>query len=153
MLYFGCWKPLDAHQSSAPTYYTLTPYIKQISRETSLSRRPYLTYLLRLCNMAIDLVNLTVFDEIVPHLTSVEVILQRAFDEQPFLPLDVVSRAIKSPRFLRRKRTISKRDIMEDIVATYSNVFGTKSLPGKWVISSPAFFLAYSTFSHKALRL
>ena len=82
--------------------------------------------------MAIDLVNLTVFDEIVPHLTSVEVILQRAFDEQPFLPLDAVSEAIKSPRFLRqRKRTISKRDIMEDIVATYSNVFGTKSLPGK----------------------
>ena len=81
--------------------------------------------------MTIDLVNLTVFDEIVPHLTSVEVILQRAFDEEPFLPLEAVSEAIKSPRFLQPRRTISKRDIMEDIVATYSNVFGTKSLPGK----------------------
>ena len=88
---------------------------------------------LDIVTMAIDLVNSTLFDEIIPHLTSVEVILQRAFDE-PFLPLDAaVSEAIKSPRFLQPRRTISKRDIMEDIVATYSNVFGTKSMPGKWV--------------------
>ena len=86
---------------------------------------------LDIVTMAIDLVNSTLFDEIIPHLTSVEVILQRAFDE-PFLPLDAaVSEAIKSPRFLQPRRTISKRDIMEDIVATYSNVFGTKSMPGK----------------------
>ena len=72
--------------------------------------------------------NLTIVDEIFPHLTSVEVILERAIDE-PFLPLDAISAAIKSPRFFQSR--ISKRDIMEDIVATYSNVFGTKSSPGK----------------------
>ena len=55
-------------------------------------------------NMAIDLVNSTLFDGIIPHLTALEVILQRAFDE-PFLPLDAtVSEAIKSPAFLQPKR-------------------------------------------------
>lgn len=72
--------------------------------------------------LAVDLVssNLTIVNEILPHLTSVEVIVKRAIEE-PWLPLDAASTVIKSPRFFH---AIAKRDVMDDIVATYTSVFG-----------------------------
>ena len=47
--------------------------------------------------------NLATVDQIFPHLTSVEVILERVLqrDRDAWPPLDAVSEAIKSPRFLR----------------------------------------------------
>ena len=75
--------------------------------------------------------NLTELHTTVAGLTCLEAILERV--EDPWLSLEAVSSAIKSPAFLqhRHARRISKRNIMEDIVASYSNVFGSKSRPGK----------------------
>ena len=75
--------------------------------------------------------NLTELHTTVGELTCLEAILERA-SEDPWLSLEAVSSAIKSPAFLQHRRRISKRsNIMEDIVASYSNVFGSKSRPGK----------------------
>ena len=73
--------------------------------------------------------NLTELHTTVAGLTCLEAILERV--EDPWLSLEAVSSAIKSPAFLQHRRRISKRNIMEDIVASYSNVFGSKSRPGK----------------------
>ena len=89
--------------------------------------------------------NLTELHTTVAKLTCLEAILERAEgdlgeaaaadDDQVrrLSSLEAVSQAIKSPAFLqhRHARRISKRNIMEDIVASYSNVFGSKSRPGK----------------------
>merc|ERR1719323_958654 len=74
--------------------------------------------------------NLTELHTTVGELTCLEAVLERA-SEDPWLSLEAVSSAIKSPAFLQHRRRISKRNIMEDIVASYSNVFGSKSRPGK----------------------
>ena len=63
------------------------------------------------------------FSELVPHLTCMEVILERAIQEQA--AVDSISEAIKSQRF-SLVHHVSKRDVMKDIVGTYSKVFGTK---------------------------
>ena len=79
--------------------------------------------------LAVDLVssNLTIVNEILPHLTSVEVIVKRAMEE-PWLSrhLDAASTVIKSPRFFHAAG-IAKRDVMDDIVATYGSVFGKQN--------------------------
>ena len=78
--------------------------------------------------------NLTELHTTVGELTCLEAILERA-SEDPWLSLEAVSSAIKSPAFLQHRR-IFKRHIMEDIVGSYSNVFGSKSRPGKYVVLS-----------------
>jgi hypothetical protein len=75
--------------------------------------------------------NLTSAWEAVPQLSCLPTILERVSDES-HLPLDGISTTIKSPAILHH--SITKRDIMEDIVASYSTVFGTKSQPGKCVL-------------------
>ena len=77
--------------------------------------------------------NLTELHTTVAGLTCLEAILERV--EDPWLSLEAVSSAIKSPAFLQHRR-IFKRHIMEDIVGSYSNVFGSKSRPGKYVVLS-----------------
>lgn len=75
--------------------------------------------------------NLTALDETLIQLTCLEAILERV-DNERHLPLDALSSAIKSKPFFQH-RSFAKRDIMEDIVASYSNLFGSKSHPGKYV--------------------
>ena len=70
------------------------------------------------------------FSELVPHLTCMEVILERAIQEQAAgaaasASVDSISEAIKSQRF-SLVHHVSKRDVMKDIVGTYSKVFGAK---------------------------
>ena len=72
--------------------------------------------------------NLTGLAETILQLTCLEAILERV-DNERHLPLDALSAAIKSEPFLQHR---AKRDIMEDIVASYSNLVGTKSRPGKY---------------------
>ena len=70
--------------------------------------------------------------ELVPHLTCIEVILERASstiqeDEvaASLVGLNSISETIKSQSFAGTHH-LSKRDLMKDIVGTYSKVFGTK---------------------------
>ena len=69
--------------------------------------------------------------ELAPHLTCMEVILERASSIQEdveaasSVALNSISQAIKSPSFAGAHH-LSKRDLMQDIVGTYSKVFGTK---------------------------
>ncbi len=68
----------------------------------------------------------TRFNEILPQIDSLSQILDRVYEEDD-IPLDLVAKTISSEHFLSR----NPRNVMDDIVAQYSNIFGSKSLPGK----------------------
>ena len=72
--------------------------------------------------------------ELVPHLTCMEVIVERASSSihaeaeavsSSVETLNAISQAIKSQSFTG-KHHLSRRDLMQDIVGTYSKVFETK---------------------------
>lgn len=73
-------------------------------------------------------ITLSRLGELVPHLTCIEVILERAsstIQEDEVAALNSISETIKSQSFAGTHH-LSKRDLMKDIVGTYSKVFGTK---------------------------
>ena len=73
-------------------------------------------------------ITLSRLGELVPHLTCIEVILERAsstIQEDEVAALNSISETIKSESFAGTHH-LSKRDLMKDIVGTYSKVFGTK---------------------------
>lgn len=78
--------------------------------------------------------------QLLPNFQALNEILERV-DEDPNIPLDRVSLVLTMPEFLQR----NKRDIMEDIVASYSTVFGSNSSPaGKKKKKKPVVFLPNS---------
>ncbi len=74
----------------------------------------------------------TLFEMRMQDLSCVPRILERISSlskvEEVDGSLDKIAAILKSSEILQR----GKRDIMEDIVAQYSSVFGTKSKPGKY---------------------
>ena len=82
--------------------------------------------------------NLTSLGLHIPEMLSLPRILERISSDAA-LETDKIVAALKSPEILLQKgesygggiKIVKKRDIMENIVAQYSTVFGTKSRPGK----------------------